>query len=625
MAPYKPKYRPMPSTPPGAKRRASLAALLAAAAAVGLAPAVKAASPPPPFTARLLHFDVHIGPGRAKTCDMVGELFTPAGADTQHRVPAILTTNGFGGSYTDQVGMAEAFARIGYATLTYSGLGFGGSGCQITLDDPAYDGEAASQLVSFLGGENGIAFADAAHTVPVPGADFIVHDGRDHAGRADRYDPRVGMIGGSYGGEIQFAAAADDPRIDTIIPLITWSNLNYSLAPNDAGLEPGRPVSTSTPGAAKSTWALLFSADGVLDGLEGAPSDPARLAPCPNFATWVCPGLLASGTTGFPDAATAADLAHASVATYMSRVRIPTLLMQGENDTLFNLNEAVANYAALKAQGTPVSMVWQSWGHSGGTPAPGELSLSNPDPATQYETARIEAWFARYLKGQNVSTGPGFAYFRDWISYRGVATPAYGAAPAYPVGHTLPLYLSGSALATSRANAVGGTQDFLTSPLGLPAGTAPLDAVGGAVGPVGSLPSRNLPGTFASWSTPALSRAVDVAGIPVLNLRLLAPTAAVTEAGGPAGDLVIFAKLYDVAPDGTASLIHGLVAPARIADVNQPVHITLPGVVHRFAPGHRIELVLSGGDVNYRGGLLPTAVVVASGASQVLDLPVVAG
>ena len=28
--------------------------------------------------------------------------------------------------------------------------------------------------------------------------------------------------------------------------------------------------------------------------------------------------------------------------------------MQGENDTLFNLNEAVATYRALQAQGTPV-------------------------------------------------------------------------------------------------------------------------------------------------------------------------------------------------------------------------------------------------------------------------------
>ena len=48
----------------------------------------------------------------------------------------------------------------------------------------------------------------------------------------------------------------------------------------------------------------------------------------------------------------------------MSKIKVPTLLVQGEKDTLFNLNEASTTYAALKKQGTPVKMVWQSWGHS---------------------------------------------------------------------------------------------------------------------------------------------------------------------------------------------------------------------------------------------------------------------
>ena len=31
--------------------------------------------------------------------------------------------------------------------LAYTGLGFGDSGCKITLDDPDYDGKAGKQLV----------------------------------------------------------------------------------------------------------------------------------------------------------------------------------------------------------------------------------------------------------------------------------------------------------------------------------------------------------------------------------------------------------------------------------------------------------------------------------------------
>ena len=48
----------------------------------------------------------------------------------------------------------------------------------------------------------------------------------------------------------------------------------------------------------------------------------------------------------------------------MQDLRIPVLLEQGENDSLFDLQEAVATYTALRKQHVPVKMVWQSWGHS---------------------------------------------------------------------------------------------------------------------------------------------------------------------------------------------------------------------------------------------------------------------
>ena len=124
----------------------------------------------------------------------------PARREPTHRVPAILTTNGFGGSKDDQAGLGKAFASRGYEVLSYSGLGFGGSGCKITLDDPRWDGKAGSQLVSFLGGAPGIAFTDAEHTHKVAPLQVVRHDRRDHRGAARPHDPRVGMIGGSYGG-----------------------------------------------------------------------------------------------------------------------------------------------------------------------------------------------------------------------------------------------------------------------------------------------------------------------------------------------------------------------------------------------------------------------------------------
>jgi X-Pro dipeptidyl-peptidase (S15 family)/X-Pro dipeptidyl-peptidase C-terminal non-catalytic domain len=585
---------------------ASVALGVASAATVAIAVAPQG-SAAPAVTTQTLHFAVQVGPGHQQKCDVVGDLYTPATATSAHRAPAILTTNGFGGSAADQAPFAAREAALGYVVLSYSGLGFGGSGCKITLDDPDYDGAAASQLVSYLGGAPGIAYTDAAHTTAAPALRAVVHDARDHAGRAVTYDPRVGMWGGSYGGQVQFAAASIDARVDTINPQITWNDLSYSLDPNNTGQTRG--VTTATPGATKATWAAGFSAIGIFDGVQYAQNDPSRLIGCPNFATFVCPALVFGGATGYLASADVATLQHASVSTYLPKIRIPVLLDQGQVDTLFNLNEAVATYRALKTQGTLVAMLWREQGHSGGTPSAAGRA---------YEDARIQAWFDHYLKGRPVATGSAFAYYRDW-------TGTFAEAAAYPVGSAKTYYLSGSnALVTSRTQVTAGAQSLLTPPAGLPSSLGGLDALGSTVAVPLDLPDTNLPGTHVQWQTPALSSPVTVVGSPTFDVQVSAPTAAPTSALGPAGQLVLFAKLYDVAADGTASLIHGLVAPVRIADPTKPVHITLPGVAHRFAAGHHIQILLAGGDLNYRGGLTPTLVTVTSGPTgQTLTLPTV--
>ena len=587
--------------------RRVLVPVLTAAAAVAVSSTVvigarAAGAAEPGYRTQSLHFAVTVGPaGNQQQCDVVGDLYTPAGASAQQPVPAILTTNGFGGSAADQAPFAQQYAALGYAVLSYSGLGFGGSGCKITLDDPDYDGRAASQLVSFLGGAPGIAFADAEHTQPVPAPDYVVHDAVDHRGVAQRYDPRVGMWGGSYGGQIQFAVASIDARVDVLNPQITWHDLSYSLAPNNA--EPGR-----TPGTTKMTWASTFSTIGIFNGLQYAQQDPQRLVGCPNFADFVCPALVTGGTTGYLQPGDIDRLRHASVASYLSRINIPVLLDQGEVDTLFNLNEAIATYQALRRQHTPVAMLWRYNGHSGGTPSAAGAA---------YEANRIRAWFDHYLKGLDVGTGPGFAYYQDWSG-------TMATAPSYPVGKPRRLYLSGNGLVGDADAVRPGSQSFTTTAAGAPSTLGNLDVVGSRVDMPLDNPDVNLPGTFASWTGAPLAKPVTVVGTPTLDVRLSAPSAELTQASGPAGQLVLFAKLYDVAPDGTARLINGLVAPARISDVTAPVHITLAGIAHRFEAGHRISVVLAGGDTNYRSGQVATPVTVSTGSSgQVLTLPVV--
>jgi hypothetical protein len=572
----------------------------------------------PTYTVTTLHFKTLVGPAGDTVCDVIGDVYVPNAATTAAPAPAILTTNGFGGSKDDQAGIGKAFAERGYVVLSYSGLGFGGSSCKITLDDPDWDGKAASQLVSYLGGDDGIAFLDSAHTQPAPTLGVVARDARDHKGVARTDDPRVGTLGGSYGGGFQFAVASLDARVDTLVPLITWNDLSYSLGPNNTDQTTG--VSTARPGSAKQWWAVGFSLLG-LTGDEQNAQVPPDVLPCPNFADFVCPALVTAGTTGYLQPQHVAKLRHASVASFIDNIKVPVLLIQGENDTLFNLNEAVATYQGLQRRHVETKMIWQSWGHSGGA-APGEINLGSPDPATQYETGRVVDWMDHYLKGSSVSTGPEFSYFRDWVDYTGNASPAYAAATHFPVGGNKVYRLSGAGDLVTGLSTTAGSQSFLTTAAGAPTGINTLDVLGGYVGqPVNEV--TDAPGTFASWQTPVLSAPVDVVGSPVVKLKVDAPAAAATQNAGPAGMLVVYVKVADVGPDGKARLINALEAPVRVPDVTKQFTVRVPAIVHRFDPGHRLRLIVAGGSINYRGGLTPTPVTIASGTSQTLTLPVV--
>lgn len=596
-------------------RHVVITAAATALAATALAGTTQTAEAATTVRVTALNFKVKVGPTNAQTCNIVGDLYVPSTAATKRPAPAILTTNGFGGSKTDQTGIGTAFAKRGYVVLSYSGLGFGGSGCKITLDDPDFDGKAASQLVSYLGGRSGIAFKDAKHTVAAPALKIVKRDIRDHAGRKAANDPRVGMVGGSYGGQVQYAAAAIDKRIDTIVPIITWNDLSYSLSPNNTGQTSG--VSTSSPGAAKLVWALGFSGIGVVNGLQNLPADPGRVIGCPNFATFVCPALVSAAVTGTLDATATASLRHASVSSYIKKITVPTLVIQGQNDTLFNLNEGIATYSALRKQRTPTKMIWINGGHSGAN-APGELDFKTVNPSNQHVAKRVAAWFDRYLKDAKVDTGPQFSYFRNWIKYSGIATPAYANAATYPVGKATRLYLSGSTLRSSATGIATGAQSFLTPLAGLPTSTDPLDVVGSSL----PLPELDLPGTSANWTSAPLARNLDVVGSPTVRLQVSSPTAALSQVAGPTGQLVLFVKVLDVDAAGKAAFIRNLAAPVRVSDVNKPFTVTLPAIVHRFAKGHAVRLIVAGGSTNYRGGLVVNPVTITTGSNQqVLTLP----
>jgi ABC-2 type transport system ATP-binding protein len=585
----------------------ALGCALAALAVWALAAGSAAAAP---FTVQTLHFDTVVGPRDDRHCDVVGDLYRPKSATRRHRAPAILTTNGFGGSKNDQAGIAKAAAARGYVVLSYSGLGFGGSGCRITLDQPDWDGKAASQLITFLGG--GSAAKDGTKV------NYVKRDRRGSDGRRHRFDPRIGMVGGSYGGGIQFATAAVDPRLDTIVPLITWNDLSYSLTPNSTDLQSG--VTSATAGVPKWIWATLFFAIGELRGLQFLAEDISRITGgCPNFDPEVCPAFVKNAAINTPDRQTF-DLLHgASVASFINRIKIPTLLGQGQADTLFNLNESVATYEALRERGVPVKLIWHSWGHSGSRPAPGEWG--GDEPLETYEGGIILRWFEHYLRGRGQRPALDFCYFRDWVDYGAAARArrAYACTDRYPAGKRRSYYLSGGdSLVPSRPAVASGSSTFLAPPE-VPTSFTEVSAV------FPNLPLIDVPGTATSFDSDPLARPLQVAGIPKVRVSVDSALQGVTGVLDEPGATVLFFKLFDVAPDGDLTLVHRLIAPVRIPVTDEPLEVELPGIVHRFEAGHSLRLTVAGSDLAYRGNIAPQIVTIESDPARpgVLSLPVV--
>jgi ABC-2 type transport system ATP-binding protein len=235
------------------------------------------------------------------------------------------------------------------------------------------------------------------------------------------------------------------------------------------------------------------------------------------------------------------------------------------------------------------------------------------------------AWFEHYVRGGGPAPALTFSYFRDWVlDSTGDISAAYATAPSFPVGGTRTMYLSGSSaggtdggLVSSRSRVVPGTSTWSSS---APAGpnyteTSALDQ---------EQPVFDPPGSAVRFATAPLTSPVTVVGSPRLTVRLDAPAVAATQGAGPGGRLVVFAKLYDLGPDGVIELPSRLISPVRVDDVTQPVTIELPGIVHRFAPGHRLAVVLAGGDLAYRGSTLPQQVTLHTSPQAVhaLTLPV---
>jgi ABC-2 type transport system ATP-binding protein len=445
------------------------------------------------------------------------------------RRPAVLLAHGFGGSKEDVRDQAEDLARDGYAVLTWSARGFGRSTGKIGLNDPGAEVADVSRLLDWLAARPEVRL--------------------DKAG-----DPRVGMAGASYGGAVSLLAAGHDDRIDALAPSITYWNLSDALFPN---------------GVFKKLWTSLFLNSG---------------GGCARFEPALCRMYQRVAESGTPDAEARALLTARSPQTVGDRLKVPTLLTQGQTDSLFPLGQADAAAKAIRANGAPVDVDWISGGHDGG------------NMETSRVEGRVTSWFDRYLKGdKGAGTGPAFRVTRTGgvdstdgeALLRGASEDRYPGLASGP--RTIPL--------------TGGEQSFVNPAGAGPPAISALPGLGdsGGLSQLSSLGvgvSLDFPGQFAAFESAPLTRDLQVTGSPTATVHVRSTSE----------DAVLFAKVYDVGPgDARPGLPGQLVTPVRVgnARAGKDVTLTLPAVDHEWRKGHRLRLVLSSTDLAYASPTRP--------------------
>ena len=543
------------------------------------------------------------GPDGTHETTIDTRLYRPAVATRRTPQPAILMTHGFGltKASPEVVNTATFLARHGYVVLTYTSQGFGASSGCVSLQSRTWDVKDASSLITQL----------------LDGKRWVLHD---------RVGPVVGTVGGSYGGGIQANLAENDKRIRAIAPFRTWNTLQYSLDPNNWVAPEDRTGFThelADQGVFKKVWTSAFFASGQSQTGDGDPSclqeGSVGGQPCGGFRAEVCQTFATVSATGDATDADRALLADSSATTQIDRLTVPTLLVQGQSDTLFNLNDAVATYTALRRRHVPVQMIWNSGGHGGYSSAKGECEpfdgQGTPDDFEHcYLPLRVLQFFDHYLRGEG-RRGAGFSWFRAWVGYDGTgSTTAYAGARRFPLRGTTTFQLSGSdALVTS--GATPGSATIVNPPDGQPAAyTETPNFSGPDSSPYLATDPTDVPGQFASFTSQPFAHPVTSVGVPELRVALAhqAPT-----------DLVLFAKVWDVDPDGSATLIHRLAAPARIPSdqLGAPVTIKLLGFAHRFAAGHSVRLTLCTTDQAYFNNPSPDSITVTTGPTATFRLP----
>lgn len=238
--------------------------------------------------------------------------------------PGVIIFHGLGQSYDEMEPYGTALAGFGFASLACDARGTGASGGTFGLDGPK-EVQDARDLFSWFAGRDGVS------------------------------KTQIGALGLSLGGgEVLNAAVAGVP-FKAIVPAATWTNLAAALDPD---------------GVPKFGLLKELFLDVPLSGW-----DPTLLSAAEN--------LLDDNISA---AAVTAEAARSSRSKLHS-LKVPTLLLQGRHDFLFDMDQAISAYKLLAG---PKRLYLGDIGHA---PA------KNPAAEVPTYLGQVVSWFDEYLDG----------------------------------------------------------------------------------------------------------------------------------------------------------------------------------------------------------------------------------
>ncbi|MBI4728709.1 MAG: alpha/beta fold hydrolase [Acidobacteria bacterium] len=295
-------------------RRATIFLILVLAAAVA-APAPGAADGPCPVGHTATDATVVSTDGT----EIAITVFRPAGSCEESPVPVILTLHGWSGSrlkHLDEeimggITVTNALDK-GYAVIGIDSRGHGDSGGLALVHHPSREINDFRSVIDWVHDR----LPWVKREGPPRGKDIV-----------------VGAVGASYGGGFQLMTAAFDDRLDALVPIATWNDLPQALAPN---------------GVLRTDWVSLLWAAGKMS----VDMDPR-----------IDQGLAESMALNRPSPQLVTSFSESSPYYWMHNIDVPTLLIQGVPDTVFNLNQAVNNYRGIQANGAPAWLLGINTGH----------------------------------------------------------------------------------------------------------------------------------------------------------------------------------------------------------------------------------------------------------------------